>query len=47
MERIEARAADMPGDLTALQAMAPGKLAAGPDGGLPPWKQGQKIDLKI
>jgi hypothetical protein len=46
MENIEARAATIQGD-NAMQAMAPGKLAPGEDGGLPPWKKGQTIDLRI
>lgn len=46
MENLEARAAAIPGE-NAMVAMAPGKLAPGADGGLPPWKKGQKIDLRI
>jgi hypothetical protein len=33
--------------LANIEGMAHGKLAEGPGGGVPPWKKGQKIDLKI
>lgn len=33
--------------LSNIEGMAGGKLAEGPGGGIPPWKVGQKIDLRI